>query len=336
MGTNFSRKIKLATWGTLVIALFSICTLSQPGAAWKNGSYAYNYSSYSYDKDYGTHDWVAEAALNALYAADSGNWSWLVDREEIFLVGTEAPDNSEVDMVLDGVTVGGFGDTANHHIYFNEDGSISNNQDDAALHAKSMGDLADASLNEQKRNLAAFYFGAMVHYITDMSVFCHVAENEVAPYDLNFDQNHTDYEVAVYAGTHTYTDPEKFFQIESVTIQSTAPYNAAVNLGWDTYKDSADSGAYDAVYLYTNFFGSWVSTYAARSSEITPRQTYYNRVEHSLNNAIAACAAAMNYEMTVTMDILGYPLPIFAIFTLIAIFGMIGWKYRKKLLQTHF
>ncbi len=332
MGTYFRRRIKFATWATVVLTLLSICMLAQSGAAWKNGSYAYNSSSYSYSTDYGTHDWVADAALNALHAADATNWQWLVDREAIFLVGTEAPDNSGVSMTLDGTSVSGFGDTASHHIYFNEDGTIANNQDDAAVRAKTVGDLADAALNAQKRDLAAFYMGAMVHYIADMGVFCHVAENYVAPYNLNFDKNHTDYEEVVFTRTNEYSTPQEFFKIASFTVASTAPYDAAVNLGWDTYKDSAHSSAHDAVYLYTYFFGSWVSSYAARSGDSSAHQTYYDRVEQNLNNAIAACAAAMNYEMTVTTDIPAYPLPVFSVFALIAVLGLIGWKYRKNLL----
>ncbi len=311
--------------------MVSVTAFLQPSAGWGNKSYADNAASYSYSSHYGTHDWVAEAALDGLVAVDAGNWNWLVDRKAIFLVGTEAPDNSGVSMTLDGTSVSGFGDTASHHIYYNTDGTVANNEDDAAVRAKFCGDSADAAMDAQKRDLAAFYLGAMTHYIADQGVYAHVAENDVAPDYINFDTYHSTFEDRVATRTNNHDDRQEFFQIFTFTVGSKAPYDAAVELGWDTYKDPSTS--HGAVWLHTNWFSTWASNYAARAGESSTHQSYYNRVEQNLNNAISACAAAMNSALgtgsTGDSAIPTYPLPIFAAFIFIAVLGLIRWKYRK-------
>ena len=44
--------------------------------AWSNGSYAYNQNDYDYETDYGTHDWIAERALEVLIDHDDTQWKW--------------------------------------------------------------------------------------------------------------------------------------------------------------------------------------------------------------------------------------------------------------------
>ena len=302
--------------------------------AWKNGSYAYTNIAYDYSTDYGTHDWIAEAALDALVAAQASTWSWLNERETIYLLGTEAPDNSGISITLDGTAVTGFGDTTWHHIYYNEDGSIAANEDDSGLRAKACGDLADSYIVDNKLDLAAFYLGAMTHYIADLSVFCHVAPNNVAPHNVDFDLHHTDYESYVYTRTNAHDNREEFFKISSFSIGSKTPYQAATENGWDTYKDPAPSEATtrDAKWLHDNFFASWASSYANRASESAIRQSYYNRVEDSLNNGIQACAAAMNNiagsgEVS-TFPV--YPLPILIGIMSIVVIGLTITAYKKK------
>lgn len=334
MGPHFRRAKHFAVMAGCLFSFLSLVAFMQPVTTWSNGSYANNSSSYSYSSHYSTHDWVAEAALEGLVAVDAGNWNWLIDRKSIFLVGTEAPDNSGVSMTLDGTSVSGFGDTTMHHIYYNSDGTISNNEDDAATRAKWCGDQADAAMDAQKRDLAAFYLGAMTHYIADMGVFAHVAENNVAPDYINFDLNHATFEDRVETRTNNHDDRQEFFRISSFTVTSKTPYNAAKDLGWDTYKDPATS--YGSVWLHNNWFSNWAANYAARTGETPTNQAYYNRVEQNLNNAIAACAAAMNGALGIGSSgdtgIPAYPLLFFSVFALIAVLGLIGWKYRKKLL----
>lgn len=271
---------------------------------WGNGqsgsgcsSYADDYLSYDYECNFGTHDWIAKSALNALLEDNSSKWSWLSQRERIYLVGTEAPDNYDVNMSLNGVEVEGFGDTTYHHIYFNENGTIKNNEDDSALRAKISGDLANRYGNEDKLDLAAFYLGAMVHYIGDMSMYSHVANNSDDPHYLEFDDHHSTIEGYVQTRSNEYDDMEEFFQISSFVIGSKKPYNATTELAWNTYKDPdpSESITRDAVWLHENHFTGWKQSYSERDSDTTIHQFYYDRIEENLNLAIQYSAAAINY-----------------------------------------
>lgn len=306
--------------------------------AWKNGSYGHNDSDYDYEKDYGTHDWIAEAALNALLDEDSDDWTWLKDRKEIYFVGTEAPDNSDVSMNLDGKKIEGFGDTSKHHVYFNTDGSISNNEDDAALRAKSCGDLADASIEENKLDQAAFYFGAMTHYISDLAMYCHVAENNI-PQNNNIDfdgwsshEQHSKVEGYVQSRSNDDSDKEEFFKIFNFKIKEKKPYDAAIDLAWDTYEDPdpSESITRDAVWLHDNFFSSWEDKYEDRSDDTTSHQLYYDRIEENLNNAIEACASAMFYIGGAKSGMPSYPIIIIMAISLSTVIGLIIFELKRN------
>lgn len=269
---------------SVTILLLIMCMPSVYG--WKNGSLANTPTEYNYETDYGTHDWIADEALSILYEDNSESWQWLMDRREIFLVGTEAPDDS-VSIVLDGISISGFGDKTYHHIYFNEDGSI--DEDDSALRTKSCGDLANSYINDDKFDIASFYLGAMCHYIGDMSVYCHVKPESY------FDAYHTTIEGYVDTRTDQENDREEFFQFSSITIENQAPYDVAKELAWNTCDDTEDGQ--DAQWLYDNHFTNWKLTYSARSSDTLTHQEYYDRIEESLNLAIKGCADAISYEL---------------------------------------
>lgn len=283
----------------MVLCLFIGLMLPITSAlAWKNGSYAYHKTDYSYDDDYGTHDWIAEAALDALVEADSATWDWLnqEERKVIFLLGTEAPDNGGLETHLDGELVEGFGDTVKHHVYFTETGEINNNEDDSALRAKSCADLADSYLEQLKYEKAAFYLGAMTHYIADLAMYAHVAENNVDPHNIDFDEHHSKVEGYVDTRTNDYENTEEFFEISSPDIKSDKkPYDLAKDLAWKTYKDEDNNGDHDAVWLHNNFFSDWASDKDDRDSDIATHQEYYDRTEYLLNEAIEASASAMAY-----------------------------------------
>ena len=72
-------------------------------ACWSNGGYSDDPSN----PDYGTHDWIAEHALDWLPEEEK---RYIVDNLAAYLYGTELPDN--------GIAPDGIGDTAKHHIYY--------------------------------------------------------------------------------------------------------------------------------------------------------------------------------------------------------------------------
>ena len=282
--------------------------------AWSNASYAYNPNDYDYNTDYGTHDWVADAALNALINNDPGNWDWLndVNRKKIYLLGTEAPDNSGIDITLNGDSVTGFGDTPLHHVYVSI--IATNLMDNAsAVRAKACGDIAAASINSNKLDKAAFYLGAMTHYIADQGMYAHTVPNNQYPDYLNFDEHHSTVESRVLTRTNDYENKEEFFRFSVLKPVSKAPYDAAVQLAWETYQDPtpSDSITRNAVWLHNNFFSSWASNYQARSSDSAIHQKYYDRIEECLNNAIWYVASAMLYVGGIESSTFpSYPIPV--------------------------
>ncbi len=268
--------------------------------AWSNGNsgnaYANNEFNYDYNDNFATHDWIAKGALDALLSSNQAKWQWLEDREVVYLLGTEAPDNSALSTTLDGTVISGFGDTTWHHVYFYENGTVY--EDDAALRAKSCGDLANSYIENGKLELGAFYFGAMIHYISDLSMFSHTVENNIPPHNLNFDTYHSTIEGYVRTRTNEYNSREEFFQFSSFVIGNKAPYDAAIKLAWDTYNDLDNIGVNNAVWLHNNHFTGWAQNYANRLSDTLSHQEYYDRIENSLNNAIEASASALVYEFS--------------------------------------
>src|SRR5665647_1312773 len=96
---------------------------------WSNGGYS---ADPSYPV-YGTHDWIAQHALDWLPTQEK---QLLTENLASYLYGTELPDNKN--------TPNGVGDTTKHHIYFFVNGSL---QDDAAaVRAKQEYANAQASL----------------------------------------------------------------------------------------------------------------------------------------------------------------------------------------------
>ncbi|RLI65275.1 MAG: hypothetical protein DRO88_04995, partial [Promethearchaeia archaeon] len=273
----------------LVLSNFALFRSVQ---GWKNGSYANNPADFDCNTDYGSHDWIADAILDYLLEINANRWNWLDERREIYYVGTEAPDNSKVSFIADGQTLSGFGDTSLHHIYFYENGTVFENEDDSAIRAKLCADWAEVSINEEKWDSAAFYLGALTHYIADMSMYAHVTDNDVAPYYLNFDEHHSTIEGYVNTRTNEFDDCEEFFQLK-INITQIIPqsaYNATVALAWDTFADPNPSKSFsrDSIWLHEQFFSGWALTLASRNSETNATKiAYYDRIEENLNNAIS-------------------------------------------------
>ncbi|MHA1522579.1 MAG: hypothetical protein ACTSRK_20615, partial [Promethearchaeota archaeon] len=295
----YQRKITSSITFTLLLIFIIAAPSNFSVVAWNNGSYAYDPQDYDYETDYGTHDWIADATLDYLLNHNATHWNWLDTRREIFYVGTEAPDNSGIDIVLDGVSVAGIGDVVLHHIYFYENGNVVADEDDSAIRAKEMGDLAETYILAEKWDLAAYYLGAMTHYIADMSLYSQVAENNVDPHYLNFDEHQTTVKGYVNTRTNEVGDTEEFIRLNlSPSILAITPYNAAIYCAWDTYMDPTPttSEAHGAVWLHENFFSGWVLTTELRDAETNVTMTeYYDRIEENLNMAIESCIGAMRY-----------------------------------------
>jgi len=158
--------------GICTVLLLAIC-LGTAGSVhgWSNGGYSSDPGS----PDYGTHDWIADAALQP----QTKDITFLeTTYHTLFLLGTEAPDNPSY-----------IGDTGSHRVYYYSDEAI---QDDAcADRAASIYASALQYVKSNDLDLAAFEVGVMAHYISDVGVFGHTMG---ASTDWGAEVHHSDYE----------------------------------------------------------------------------------------------------------------------------------------------
>jgi len=245
------KKILLAS-----LLLLTLAMIIPRSHAWSNGGYSSNPNR----PDYGTHDWIAEHALD--WIPDEQD-AWIRERLQLYLYGTELPDN--------GGGVGGIGDTAKHHIYYRIDGSLQD--DSAAVRAQEAYDQALAYLKAEDASNAATSAGVMSHYIADMAVFGHVMGSAT---DWGAETHHSDYESRVNAYTESYS--ENFFTLTfDGSLTNMTAYDAAKDLAYDTTFDL--DGDLTCVWMDQHY--DWDDS------------TFRERVNESLNLAVNYVADAV-------------------------------------------
>jgi Zinc dependent phospholipase C len=184
------------------------------GEGWSNGGYSTDPS----DPKYGTHDWIAQHVLDWLPAQEK---QYMQDNLQLYLYGTELPDNSNAP--------DGIGDTAKHHVYFLASGTVS---DDASAQRAST--EFNKALNYMKVHDyadAAKAAGTMTHYIADLAVFGHVMGSS-PPWGS--EMHHSDYEDYVNARTSSYSGSFNTYLSFDGNLSTLSAYNGAVNLAYDT------------------------------------------------------------------------------------------------------
>jgi hypothetical protein len=201
--------------------VLTFLALMHPAWAWSNGGY----SADPNNPDYGTHDWIAERALDWL----PGNEKALIlTYRAAYLYGTELPDNNQAP--------DGIGDTGKHHVYYRSTGAL---QDDAAaVRAREIQSQAAAALQIHDYALAAKWTGAMTHYIDDVAVFGHVMGSDT---DWGSEQHHSDYEDHVQDLTNS-PDATTIALVFDGVLAATSPYDAALNLARDATFDLGGAG----------------------------------------------------------------------------------------------
>jgi uncharacterized protein YvpB len=215
----------------MFLTAFMITTINMQVFGWSNGGYSADPSH----PDYGTHDWIAQHALDWL---PLGERQLILSNLAAYLYGTELPDN--------GNASDGIGDTANHHVYYFANGTL---QDDAsAVRAQEeyysafdlfkIGDLVNAS----KR------LGVMTHYISDVAVFGHVMG---AVTDWGSEIHHSDYENHVNTMTNNYTGEFNVFLKFDGVLNDISAYNATLMLAHDTTFDT--DGNFTCIWMDQNY-----------------------------------------------------------------------------------
>jgi hypothetical protein len=242
----------------LLIVCASILLLSlKPALGWSNGGY----SADTAHPDYGTHDWIAQHALDFLPANEK---QYIVDNLAGYLYGTELPDRPS--------TQGGIGDTTKHHIYYYSNGTL---QDDAsAKRAREEYQNALTYLKNKDYANAAKKAGTLTHYIDDMAVFSHMMGAKTS---WGTEVHHSDYETHVNGLTPSYTSGLNVYLHFDGALVTVSAYDAAKNLAYDI---TFGNGSYGCSWMDTNY--NWNNpTFTARSEE-------------SLNNAVNTVADVLH------------------------------------------
>ena len=283
---NKQSRILIALAIPIVLILTSLEATAVSG--WSNGGY----SADPAHPDYGTHDWIAEHALDWLPQQEK---QFLLDNKAAYLYGTELPDNNQAS--------DGIGDTSKHHVYYRANGSL---QDDAA--AVRVGDeytKAVNAFNAGNRSGAAKELGIVAHYIADMAVFGHVMGSATA---WGTEQHHSDYEEYVDTRTNSYLDEFNSFLVFDGNLSSNLAYDAALTLAYDTTFDV--DGDLTCV---------WMDTYYNWNDA-----TFRNRAGESLNlavNAVADVLHTFSSEVVIPEFPAWVILPLFLFATLLAVFA---------------
>jgi hypothetical protein len=236
----------------------------QPALCWSNNGYSDNPAQ----PKYGTHDWIAQHALDWLPNEEK---QYITDNLATYLYGTELPDNSQA--------ADGIGDTSKHHIYFYADGSL---QDDAA--AQRASEEYQKALNYLKNNDysdAAKTAGTMSHYIADVAVFGHVMGSKTA---WGTEVHHEDYESHVDDNTEAYDSSFNSYLHFDGSLTTTSAYDAAKNIAYDT--TFGGSSGLTCVWMDNNY--NWNNP------------TFSGRCGQSLNLAVNAVADVLHtlYQQT--------------------------------------
>jgi Zinc dependent phospholipase C len=135
---------------------------------------------------FGTHDWIAFKGYVL-----AGRPAFIQNNLNRYFIGTEAPDNGFKPSNADG----NYNDaSACHCILFDEDGNLT--RDRAELRVRQEFDKALGALANGDPALAAFYAGALAHYMGDLGQFYHIMGSQ-SHWGSEDQTRHSAYEVAV-------------------------------------------------------------------------------------------------------------------------------------------
>ena len=342
----------------VLVEVFLVClVMSTSVSAFNNGDASRNYNVYDPNNSlddwfnsghYGTHDWIAHAALDAILqdTAASEKWKdaqdnpfWIDRRKFIFFIGTEAPDTPStpttskpdhwLKITLNGIEVGGWGSAAEkrfHKLAFRPNdpfwGRLRMKLDSDYVYtfASRVNRYEQRAMNyleEGKCELAAFYMGAVVHYVSDIASFFHVQDFDEDVYDAASDKDvtqqrrhwsncHGYYERGVLVSTDDPYDRDKVFSYStSFTINSgrdsyTSAKLLAFSTRWHLYEDEIDIRDPDTPPAWTpgsnNTDVLW-DYYKVHSSSVVDNWAswFKTRTQTLLQDAIRASADAINY-----------------------------------------
>ena len=279
----------------LILVISSMQVFSAYG--WSNGGYSDNPSN----PGYGTHDWIAQHALDWLQPQEK---QFILDNLAAYEYGTELPDNKSAPWDI--------GDTGKHHVYYFDNATLQDSSSaeraqeeyTLALNYAKYGDWANASMA----------LGAMTHYIADVAVFGHVMGSGT---DWGSEVHHDDHENYVESRTSSYSDEFGSYLVFDGVLETTGPYDAALELAFNT--TFGDKGNFSCTWMDHNY--DWTNA------------AFRNRCVESLNlavNVIADVLHAFSGEAAIPEFPQLAILPLLAVF---ALFVTIYAEVKRKLLR---
>lgn len=282
-----------------LVFIFAYSTLSMGNTV---SAWSCSYSSDPNHIPYGTIDWMAEHAMNYLPSNES---YWLRQNKNVFLYGTEAPECSNVS--YRGRI--GYGDIEKHHNYYNgtfDQDCIDNSSSVRALeeYQKALACLLNGSYD-----LAAWYAGAMSHYIADLASWAHVINDPIPSHASN-------YEAQVNAATNNYNKSIFHPKFTARGLELVDPYGASLSLGIGVYSaggywhsqswltaSAMNNGFQDSWQNVTDWFGEY---FAFSEMQIQAGITAIADVLHSLTlHAGAVEPSGLQPEQATLMIALG-------------------------------
>lgn len=218
-------------FSTIFLGVFLTANCVIHTSAWSNGGY----STDQFAPEYGTHDWIAQHAVDWLPAQEK---QFFIDNLASYLYGTELPDNRN--------TPEGVGDTTKHHIYFYANHTL---QDDASANRAAEEYTKARQLFEAENySGAAVHLGMMTHYISDMAVFGHTMGTTTM---WDAEKHHNDYESYVLTRTRSYISEFDGYLSYDGNLEITSAYDAALMVAYDTTFDP--KGIQSCVWMDTNY-----------------------------------------------------------------------------------
>ena len=235
------------------VLMISILCLPEVALSWKNGPSG----DAATDEDhpdcdvvpFSTHDWIPDHALALLPAEES---AWLRPHKKLYLLGSEAPDNNNIPDAC-GAPHNGYDDRrAGHSVEWKSDMSgfaahdNGDLKDRCARRAQEEYSKAIIAFQEEDLGAAAFFLGAMAHYIGDASQYGHAIPDE---------DHHSDYEG--WVGTRTDQFDDDVFE-DAIVLDSLVrrtPYTAVKRITKKTVSGSGDilaAATMDSIYSKKN------------------------------------------------------------------------------------
>ncbi len=309
----------------LGLSLFSCAMRYTPVAvAWRNtppgkgGSNAITPAAFGSDYisgghlHYTTHDWLAEAALEILYEERSSHefvkdlFNNVDSLKYWYLVGSEIPDTKyqyKVSLFTDcGVVRNDILGT--NHMMHDWNGKELVRHGGLQREIDRLIPYIDNSLNGRDHKAIAYYFGAMVHLISDATYYPHL-DNYVSDQGL-LNRMHFLTKSVVRTGLDFFSINEArlYFDASDINEPREAVYRAGLDTRWgNSYLMSFTASTYeDGTWLYnhkdefwpsnTQLVESWTALNRPMFGDV---DRYFDTLEHNLNTAIYYSAAAMNY-----------------------------------------